>query len=370
MGTTARATKVRGATPRQPRPARHRGPSTTAEAVLGGYRKLTPKEQARVRREIVESALGATAARRRRKPVVAAVTGRALAFEAPSDQLIAYGRDVLAALRAYVPFDGYSPGDESRLDLSRQETLRVLEPLEWLLKTYFRYEVHGLENVPRRGRAIVVSNHGLLPIDGWFLAYEIFRRRGRLTRGLTDWRIFRIPYLRRLFLDMGVVVGSHDNGDALLDREDLLFIMPGGAKEAWKSSRYRYRLLWQGRYGFVRLALRNRAPIIPSANVGTDDTYHVFFDGYTTAYKLLRTRQAFLPISVPVGIGVLPFPVKLVQYVGEPIVFDYPPEAADDPDIVRECQELVMARVYGLIDRGLREREERAAGFGNGRRRR
>ena len=210
----------------------------------------------------------------------------------------------------------------------------------------------------------MVSNHGLLPLDGWFLAYEIARIIGRFVRGLTDLRIFRITYLRRLFLDMGTVLGSHENGDALLSREELLFIMPGGAKEAWKSSRYRYRLLWRGRYGFIRLAIRNQAPVIPSANVGTDATSRVFFDGYTTAYKLFRTKRAFFPLSLPVGIGLLPFPVKMTQYVGEPIYFDYPPDAAKDDDVVGECQELVKAEFYQLIDRGLREREERAtAGF-------
>ncbi|MCB1155373.1 hypothetical protein KDL45_17065, partial [bacterium] len=137
-----------------------------------------------------------------------------------------------------------------------------------------------------------------------------------------------------------------------------IFIMPGGSKEAWKSSKFRYRLLWDGRYGFIKMALRNQAPIIPSANVGTDDTYHVFFDGYTTAYKVFRSKKVLLPISLPIGLGVLPMPVKMKQYIGEPIYLPYPPEAADDQEVVKECQRLVKGRVYELIDRGLREREE------------
>ena len=45
------------------------------------------------------------------------------------------------------------------------------------------------------------------------------------------------------------------------------------------------------------------------------------------------------------------------QYVGAPITFPYPPEAANDPAVVSECQEIVKSKVYELIDRGLRERE-------------
>jgi 1-acyl-sn-glycerol-3-phosphate acyltransferase len=280
-------------------------------------------------------------------------------FTAPSDQFLDYLRNLVDALRPYLLYDEYKEGDENRLDLIRKETLRAMEPLVWLLKTYFRYEVFGLENIPRKGRAIIVSNHGLLPVDGWFLSYEILRASGRWPRGLTDWRIYRIPLLRQLFMDMGAMVGSHENGDALLQQEELIFIMPGGAKEAWKSSKYRYRLLWHGRYGFIRLALRNRTPIIPSANVGTDDTYRVFFDGYTTARKLFGTKNAMFPISLPVGLGILPFPAKMTQYVGTPIQFPYPPEAEHDSTIVSHCQEVVKSKVYELIDRGLREKEER-----------
>ncbi len=141
--------------------------------------------------------------------------------------------------------------------------------------------------------------------------------------------------------------------------EELTFIMPGGSMEAWKSSKYRYRLIWKGRQGFIRLALRNRCPIIPSANVGTDDTYRVFLNGYQTAYKFFRTRKALFPISVPIGIGVLPIPTKMVQYIGEPIHLPYPPEAAQDPAVVEECQKLVKGRVYELIDQGLQERSAR-----------
>ena len=280
-------------------------------------------------------------------------------FESLFEQLIGYFGAVRKTLSSYVPFDQYDPGDENSLGLLRRETLDVLEPLEWLLKTYFRYEVNGLANVPKKGRGMIISNHGLLPVDGWFLFFEIFRATGRWPRGLTDWRIYRIPWLRQLFMDMGMVVGSHKNGDRLLRNEELIFVMPGGSKEAWKSSKYRYRLLWRGRYGFIRLALRNRCPIIPSANVGTDDTYHVFFDGYTTAYKLFRSKKVVLPISLPVGLGLLPFPVKMTQYIGEPISLPYPPEAEKDAAVVEQCQEMVKAKVYELIDIGLREREER-----------
>lgn len=340
---------------------------TDVGELIARYERLEPKDRAEVRRKLLERAKEDEVERHLREVFEAqdrlrAPFGRAQRFEPFSDELLGYLDDVRRMLSCYVPRDCYRPGDEDQLDLIREATLHAMEPLEWLLKSYFRYEVKGLEHVPPRGRAIIVSNHGLLPLDGWFLFYEIMRATGRWVRGLTDWRIYRFPMLRQFFMDMGMVVGTPANGDALLAREELIFIMPGGSKEAWKSSKYRYRLLWQGRFGFIKMALRNRAPIIPSANVGTDDTYRVFFDGYTTAYKLFGTKRALLPISLPVGLGVLPLPVKMTQYVGAPIVLPYPPEAVEDPAVVDACQELVRSKVYELIDLGLRERTERSLG--------
>jgi len=338
---------------------------TGIEQLIDQYEKLSSRDKARIRSKLLQRAEADEEKRQREKQAKADVVVEPAKkddpkeFEPFSDQLVRYFGAVRDVLSSYVPFDRYDPGDENSLNLLRRETLHVLEPLEWLLKTYFRYEVNGLENVPKKGRGMIISNHGLLPVDGWFLFFEILRATGRWPRGLTDWRVYAFPWLRQLFMDMGMVVGSHKNGDRLLQNEELLFIMPGGSKEAWKSSRYRYRLLWRGRYGFVRMALRNRCPIIPSANVGTDDTYRTLFDGYTTAYKLFRTRKAVLPISIPIGLGILPFPVKMTQYVGEPFLLPYPPEAEKDPAIVEQCQEMVKSKVYELMDIGLREREER-----------
>lgn len=329
------------------------------EELLSHYERMSADEREQVRLQIMRRARQDRELRRKTIELDEPVLSTTHQFEPISDELLKYARDLRKMAEAYIPTDQYQPGDEDRFDLVRKETLHAMEPLEWLFKTYFRYEVHGIQHIPRHGRAMIISNHGLLPLDGWFLFYEVMRTTGRWVRGLTDWRIYQIPYLRQFFMDMGMVVGSHENGDRLLKNEELIFIMPGGSKEAWKSSKYRYRLLWKGRTGFIKMALRNRCPIIPSANVGTDDTYKVFFDGYTTAYKLFRNKKVVLPISLPIGLGVLPFPVKMTQYVGEPITLPYPPEADTDPDVVQECQELVRSRVYDLIDRGLREREER-----------
>lgn len=263
--------------------------------------------------------------------------------------------------RAADDYDRYAPGDELRLDYRNDYLLTLLEGLLPLVSAYFRYEVVGLENIPEKGRAVLVSNHGILPVDALLLNYSIKATLGRWARGLTDRRIFRIPVLRQFFMDLGIVLADPATGKALLEREEIVYIMPGGAKEAFKPSRDRYRLMWERRKGFVRLAMQARAPIVPAVCIGIDETYHVLLEGYQLSEKYFG-KEAFLPVTLPVGLGPLPMPVKLTHYVGKPIRSRYRPEDADDPRKVSRLHRRVMESMQALMERGMQEKEQRNSG--------
>ena len=252
-------------------------------------------------------------------------------------------------------YDQYTPGDEFRLDYRNDLLLSLLETFLPLIRVYFRYEVVGLENVPATGRAMLVSNHAILPVDALLLHYAIKESYGRWPRGLTDHRIFKIPVLRQIFLDLAIVLAHPQTGKALLEQEEIVTIMPGGAREAFKSSRERYRLMWKRRKGFVRLAMQTRTPIVPAVCIGNDEMYHVFFDGYQLSERIFG-KDALLPITLPVGLGPLPLPTKLTHYVGRPIRFRYRPEDAEDPKKVERLHRRVIRAMQDLLARGLAER--------------
>src|SRR5690348_10629056 len=66
--------------------------------------------------------------------------------------------------RLELPFNrhGLDPYGVSRKDLVRWMSL-----LAWFYKNYFHVTVEGIENVPARGRAMLVGNHsGGVALDG------------------------------------------------------------------------------------------------------------------------------------------------------------------------------------------------------------
>ena len=112
--------------------------------------------------------------------------------------------------------------------------------------------------------------------------------------------------------------------------------------------------------GFVRLAIKTGSPIVPSVCIGIDEAYHVLFEGYKLSERVFG-KGVFLPLSLPLGLGPLPFPVKLTHYVGEPIRFRYKPGDEDDPKKVARLHQRVLKSMELLFDRGMEEKEEREA---------
>jgi 1-acyl-sn-glycerol-3-phosphate acyltransferase len=133
--------------------------------------------------------------------------------------------------------------------------------------------VDGLEHIPP-GRALLVANHSF-GYDVIFPVAAIARRLDRRVWMLGEHLWWKLPFVRRFVAAIGVVDGTQDNVDRLLAAGELVLVLPGGMREALKPQEMRYQLLWGQRYGFVRAAIRNQAPLVPLACVGTDNLFDV-----------------------------------------------------------------------------------------------
>ncbi len=247
------------------------------------------------------------------------------------------------------------PEPGAALDRAAVERAEVLaRPLA----AWFSTEIEGLEKLPPGG-ALLVTNHGPLAFDSIELIFGIFRRTGRVPRGLVERTAFRIPLLKGLVERLGHVAGTPENAVALLRAGDLVLVYPGGAREAFKGTEGRYRLAWEKSLGFVRVALRAEVPIVPVAGIGVDDYYRVVKEPAEVAGSALGKalvallgHEKYVPPALA-GLGPLPLPAKLTFVVGDPIRLPHPPGAAEDDAVVEAAQAEVKERLETMIATGL-----------------
>lgn len=231
------------------------------------------------------------------------------------------------------------------------------EPLlEVLYSRWFRCETTGLEHVPARGPALLVGNHaGTLPFDSAMIVHAVRRDHParRDVRPLVEDAVFHLPYLGPLINRIGGVRACPENAERLLERGELVAVFPEGVKGMGKLWRDRYRLQRFGRGGFVKLALRSGAPIIPVAVVGAEEALPMLgkVTWFTRAIGL-----PYLPVTPTFPwlgpLGLMPLPSKWHLRFGEPIELgtQYGPEAADDRLLVNRVADAVRAQLQQMVD--------------------
>ncbi|MBL0215271.1 MAG: acyltransferase family protein [Myxococcales bacterium] len=229
--------------------------------------------------------------------------------------------------------------------------------LEWaisfgapLYERYFRVDSRGAERIPADGPAILVANHGgALPIDAAMLCLDVLRRTPRIPRAIADHFVPRLPLVSTLFARIGMVSGTSVNVRRLLERGELITVFPEGVSGPAKPFGLRYELQhWS--VGFAEHAIRHRAPIIPVAIVGAEESWPVI--------ARIRALRMFGAPYLPIPASPLPLPARFLIRYGEPIHADRGHEAVDaeEPELVARTAELARAAVARLLAETLDER--------------
>jgi len=163
------------------------------------------------------------------------------------------------------------------------------------VKRTFRAWVVGQENVPKKGAAILASNH-LSFIDSIILPLELHRRISFLAKseyftgkGVKGWAI------RTFMLGTGQLPidrsggraseAALDTGLAVLARGELLGIYPEGTRSGDGK-------LYRGRTGVARMILEGQVPVIPVAMMDTEKAMPV-------GSKMPKVRRVGMVIGKP-----------------------------------------------------------------------
>jgi 1-acyl-sn-glycerol-3-phosphate acyltransferase len=233
--------------------------------------------------------------------------------------------------------------------------------LGFLYDRWWRVTATGTEHIPREGRALLVANHaGVLPWDAAMTAAAV--RRGGVQRDarflVLDWA-FGLPWVSVAIRRAGGVPASPYNALRLLEQDHLVMVFPEGAKGVGKPWSERYRLQRFGRGGFVELALRTGAPIIPVAIVGSEEIYPKLGELPGVARLLGAPYFPITPTFPLLGpLGAIPLPSRWRIAFGEPVdLSGLAPEAAEDRATVLELSEELRDRIQGMVLENVIERQ-------------
>jgi len=229
----------------------------------------------------------------------------------------------------------------------------------YLYYDYFRVDVSGIERVPAAGAAILAANHGgaALPYDGFMLALAV-ANEGAVPRRLrvVATEIFNmLPTLSHLYRKVGVAFAAPEDARWVVDRGHLLGVFPEGVRGFQKPMSEAYRLRRFGRGGFVQLAMRTGAPIVPVAIVGSEEVHPALF----TSRKLAQLVRLAFPEQrveeMAVWLNPIPLPVHWHIHFLTPV--DAGP-ATDSPDrmAILEVTEYIRGEIQSEIDRMLTAR--------------
>ncbi|MFC7490363.1 MULTISPECIES: HAD-IB family hydrolase [unclassified Knoellia] len=199
--------------------------------------------------------------------------------------------------------------------------------LEVLRSTFFpcaRFDLSGVENIPRHGPVILVGNHRSY-FDAVAMA-NVVRRSGRTARVLGKKEMFDVPVLGSFISAAGGIrvdrgeggAESYDMAALALEGGEMVGLLPQGTIPRGAAF---FDPELKGRTGAARLAAVSRAPVIPVGMWGTEKVW---------------PRSSSMPNLLN-----LSNPPRVTIRVGPPVELKYRSPAADTRRIMSAISELL-----------------------------
>jgi 1-acyl-sn-glycerol-3-phosphate acyltransferase len=263
--------------------------------------------------------------------------------------------DVAARVdRLEIPFNRFGVDPYG---ISRDWLCRVFTQAQWLYRRYFTVRAYGLENVPARGRAMLVGNHaGGVALDAGTVIASMFfdLEPPRLAQGMVEKFVNRLPFMSKWAARAGQFTGLPEHAERLLGDERMLMVFPEGARGTAKLFPQRYSLVDFGT-GFLRLALETRTPIVPFAFIGGGEAIPTMMNAYELGKRLGAPYVPITPYLLPI-----PLPVPLSVHCGKPMHF--PGDGREEDEVMVQWVDDVKREINRLIYEGLEERRRRVDG--------
>ena len=246
--------------------------------------------------------------------------------------------------RLEVPFNRFGVDPYG---ISRSHLRRAYSVLAWFYRNYFDIHVDGVDNVPPRGRAMLIGNHsGGVALDAAMVITSQFldMEPPRLAQGMAEKFIAQTPFFSEWTNRCGQFTGLPEHALKLLEDDRLLLVFPEGARGTAKLYKDRHSLVRFGT-GFMRLALQTQTPIVPFAFVGGGEAIPTIHNS-----KLLGKLFGAPYVPITPYFATVPLPVRLHIVYGEAMQFEG--KGDEDDEVIFGYVDQVKQSIADLIERG------------------
>ncbi len=236
--------------------------------------------------------------------------------------------------------------------IDKRALAQFFTALGFFSRRYNQVEAYGVRHIPD-GAAMLVGNHsGGVAIDGGMVLATCFfeREPPRLAQGMVDKFVARLPGAGPMAARVGQFTGLPQHAERLLDDGRLLMVFPEGARGTAKLAHQAHSLVRFGT-GFLRLALRTGAPIVPMAFLGAGEAF-------PTIANLPTGGLLGIPyLPVPRWLFALPRPTRFQLLFGAPMRLEGTGNE-DDAEIATKVGR-VRDRIAYLLEQGQALRDGR-----------
>lgn len=199
-----------------------------------------------------------------------------------------------------------------------------------LLRLITKRDWRGIENLPKSGPVIVVSNHVSM-VDPLIFAHFLYAN-GRAPRFLGKASVFKVPLIGKIIAGSGQVPVERGSADASFAlRHAVAFLKAGHCLGVYpEGTLTRDANTWpmKAKTGIARLAIMTQVPVIPCAQWGAQE----ILPTYSKRLKLFpRTK-----VSVWAGA-----PLHFTKWIGR----------EDDPVALAEATDYVMAAITSELEK-------------------
>ncbi|KAI9818169.1 MAG: diacylglycerol O-acyltransferase 1 [Pycnora praestabilis] len=241
-----------------------------------------------------------------------------------------------------------------------------------LFASYFPARLHRSEELPPTRKYIFGYHpHGIIS-HGAFAAFGTESLGfSQLFPGITNTLLtldsnFRIPLYREYALALGLASVSRESCENLLskggpNKEGMgraITIVVGGARESLDAQPHSLRLVLKRRKGFVKLAVRTGADLVPVLAFGENELYdQVQPEQHPGIHKLQLLAKKVLGFTIPLfhargvfnyDVGLMPYRRPLNVVVGRPIKVAQ--QGKPDEEYVNLIHELYVTELERLWD--------------------